>query len=559
VGSLTVSPGGGLRGKVALLTALVVLCVMVAMSAAGAYVFSREYGGALESRSLAIGKGLQLQLDRLLQYGLKLDTLVGFEEQCADVVKTYAGVEQAMVVGRDGIILFHSDAARIGQRLDDPQILSAVDAGGERVVRSSAQMAGTVAAVLPASARHGEQAGVVVVAFPERLIAEQTRRMWWQQMAVGAASLAGGLAILLLVLSAFVTRPVGRLIQAVERIQRRPLAEAQPVPIDSSDELGRFAASFNGMLAGLQRTTVSKLELERRNAEISLLSEMSHVLISALSVDEAYRLLPPFARRLFPGTDGELHIAAGGVLERRAEWRDARGEGARIDVALSSQGEALGELRLRFGEACMPGADERRLAGLMGEQLSFALGNLRLREALREQSVRDALTGLFNRRYLEETLERELARVQRKKLPLAIVMVDLDHFKRINDSFGHDAGDVVLRALAQRMQALLRGSDIVCRYGGEEFIMLLPESTAAAAATRAEELRAAVAGLALEHGGRPLGRVTLSAGVAGFPQHATSAGVLIAQADEALYAAKNGGRNRVVVARTAAPLQASAA
>jgi diguanylate cyclase (GGDEF)-like protein len=303
------------------------------------------------------------------------------------------------------------------------------------------------------------------------------------------------------------------------------------------------------MLDGLKRTTVSKLELERHNQEISLLSEMSHVLLSAMSLDEACRLLPPFGRRLFPGSEGALYIGTGAGLERRSEWSDVSGESARLHVALTSQGEALGELQLKFGDGRMPGSDERRLAGLLGEQLSFALGNLRLRDKLREQSVRDALTGLFNRRYFEETLEREVSRARRKSLPLAAIMVDIDHFKRVNDTFGHDAGDTVLRAVAQRMLSVLRGSDIVCRYGGEEFVLLMPDSTVAGALARAEELGESVARMRISHADRPLGRVTLSAGVAAFPEHAASGAELVARADEALYAAKESGRNRVAVSR----------
>jgi diguanylate cyclase (GGDEF)-like protein len=178
----------------------------------------------------------------------------------------------------------------------------------------------------------------------------------------------------------------------------------------------------------------------------------------------------------------------------------------------------------------------------MGEQLKASM------QTLAELSITDALTGLYNRRYLDETLRRELLRAERAKLPVAVIMLDVDHFKRFNDTYGHDAGDAVLRSLAGLMQKHARGGDILCRYGGEEFAMIMPEMSCAAAAQRAERLLEATRLLTVEHGGRPLGRVTLSAGVALFPDHGAEGPALLQAADSALYAAKKAGRDRVVVA-----------
>ena len=113
----------------------------------------------------------------------------------------------------------------------------------------------------------------------------------------------------------------------------------------------------------------------------------------------------------------------------------------------------------------------------LAEHLALAVANLKLRETLRTQSIRDPLTGLFNRRYMEESLERELRRTIRKKLPLALLMVDVDHFKHFNDTFGHEAGDEILRELARLFQSRLRAEDIACRYGGEEFVLILPDAS----------------------------------------------------------------------------------
>jgi diguanylate cyclase (GGDEF)-like protein len=174
-----------------------------------------------------------------------------------------------------------------------------------------------------------------------------------------------------------------------------------------------------------------------------------------------------------------------------------------------------------------------------------------LREKLREQAMRDNLTGLYNRHYVEEWFDLELRRAQRHGRPIAAIMLDVDHFKRFNDSFGHEAGDLVLREVAGALRRSTRGSDVASRYGGEEFLVLLPECRFDAALRKAEQLREEIAKLELHYDGRPLGPVTASLGVAAFPDHAKESEELLRHADEALYLAKQAGRNRVVAYATA--------
>ena len=175
-------------------------------------------------------------------------------------------------------------------------------------------------------------------------------------------------------------------------------------------------------------------------------------------------------------------------------------------------------------------------------------GALQLREQkLQEQAISDPLTGLYNRRYLNEFLPRELGRSGRNAVPVAVMLIDLDHFKRVNDSFGHEAGDIVLVAVGALLKEKVRGSDIACRYGGEEFALVLPETGEEPAARRAEDIRVAISNLGLSHARKPLGKVTASFGIALFPDHAQDTDALLRVADVALYAAKGAGRNRVVV------------
>lgn len=330
-------------------------------------------------------------------------------------------------------------------------------------------------------------------------------------------------------------------------------------------------------------------ELETRTREISLLNEMGDLLQTCLTPDEACAIAIQFARQLLPGSSGAicLFVESRGLLEALAVWGDLptgetmfapqecwglrrgrpyavpNGEAglvcahvrrplgaAYLCVPMMAQGEALGILHVRDAEGPTGGEppavrlteSKQRLVVAIAEHVALALANLRLRETLRSQSIRDQLTGLYNRRYLEDTLERELLRARRAARPVGVVLMDLDRFKAINDTHGHDAGDEVLKAVGQLFQAHLRAGDIVCRYGGEEFLFALPEMTLQATRDRAEEIRCAVKNLVLWHRGRVLGPVSVSAGVVVFPEHGIATAGLLHMADAALYQAKaNGG------------------
>jgi len=168
---------------------------------------------------------------------------------------------------------------------------------------------------------------------------------------------------------------------------------------------------------------------------------------------------------------------------------------------------------------------------------------------LRERSVRDHLTGLFNRRYMEETLERELLRASRKQLPLGIIMLDVDDFKRFNDTCGHAAGDAILRELGNMLLGHVRGEDMPSRYGGDEFIIVLPDASRVVTRERAERLCEYAKRFHLQFEGQTLEAVTLSLGVAVFPENGSNSAVVLRAADDALYRAKREGRCRVVVAQ----------
>jgi diguanylate cyclase (GGDEF)-like protein len=218
-------------------------------------------------------------------------------------------------------------------------------------------------------------------------------------------------------------------------------------------------------------------------------------------------------------------------------------------VPILAQGETLGILHFQAtDEAPQLEASELSFKTTFAAQVGLSIANIRLREALRTQSVRDALTGLYNRRYLEEVLEREVRRAARAAQSLGILMIDLDHFKSFNDTYGHEAGDAVLRETGLSLTKGIRAEDFVCRFGGEEFVVILPTADLEASRARGERLRSKMRELTILYQGKSLGIVTISVGVAAFPEHGTSPKELMASADAALYEAKRGGRDQVVVA-----------
>jgi|GEM_PF-2738128 diguanylate cyclase (GGDEF)-like protein len=190
----------------------------------------------------------------------------------------------------------------------------------------------------------------------------------------------------------------------------------------------------------------------------------------------------------------------------------------------------------------------RKLALITAEYLALSISNIRLHDQLYERTLRDPLTSLYNRRYMDEVLMKEVARARRTGTMLGGIMVDLDHFKSLNDTLGHDVGDQVIKAVARTLNTAVRVEDTVCRYGGEEFFILMTAGSIEDYMDRADDLRRQIAGLDVHWQGRSVGVITASLGVAGFPMHADTPEALVRQADQALYQAKKQGRNQVVCA-----------
>jgi len=370
-------------------------------------------------------------------------------------------------------------------------------------------------------------------------------------------------------------------------------AEPQPRDADARELLDGFVAQAAVAIRNArlyEQVRAAHERQERRARDLDLLTQMAEVLQACMTEDEAYALIAKVSGQLFSEDQGAIFVtsASRNLVEARSSWggfptdeyglfkpedcwalRRGRIHGAgdsatvvpcehvprpapagSLCVPLAAQGELLGVLYLGRQAGADPTAmvDERRqLAQTVAEQLGLAMGNLKLREMLRNQSIRDPLTGLFNRRYMEETLERELRRAERSQRPLCVAMLDLDHFKEFNDTFGHEAGDMMLSELGRLLRTTVRIGDVACRYGGEEFFLIMPELPAQSAEHRFDAIRQAVKRLFITHRGRSIPAVTVSAGIATFPEHGTAADELIRIADAALYRAKAEGRDRLVI------------
>lgn len=212
-----------------------------------------------------------------------------------------------------------------------------------------------------------------------------------------------------------------------------------------------------------------------------------------------------------------------------------------ICLPLLAHGEAIGTLHFQMiapGEVPQP---VLFTVNMFAEQVGLSIANISLREALRNQSIRDPLTGLYNRRYLEEMRERETRRAVRAEQGLGVLMLDLDHFKKFNDTYGHDAGDTVVRETASFLLESVRAEDIVCRFGSEEFLVIVPVADLKTTQNRAERIRSKLRELTVLHQGRSLGILTVSVGVAELPRHGTTPKELIEAAEAALYRAKKEG------------------
>jgi len=365
----------------------------------------------------------------------------------------------------------------------------------------------------------------------------------------------------------------------------RSLSQAEKERRRTEEELHEATTQLAGWVGAV----------EQRDSDINRIAEVGNLLQNCATPEEAYRVVARSAGQLFPARPGALYVMVppGELLDTVAVWGDPapaavfspeecwalrRGRPHIVEdtsagllcthlteplpagyvcVPLLAQGTSLGVLHLRGGPFDPTKHDgspqlllesEQRLAVTVADQIALALANLRLRETLRTQSIRDPLTGAFNRRYMEESLDRELRRAARRGYPIGVIMLDVDHFKRVNETAGREAGDALLRGLGEFLRARIRKEDIACRLDGGEFALIMPEATLDVARQRAEALRDGFKRLDVTQRGKPVEDASLSLGVAVAPQHGSTTEALLRSAGAALRRAKDGGRDQVTTA-----------
>ena len=401
-----------------------------------------------------------------------------------------------------------------------------------------------------------------------------------------------------------------RLLEVVQQFAVLDFTDQAPVG-DAGDDLDALAAGINMLGEELdgwnrdfhqrvdQRTTElnrSVRQLQRFNQQIRKLTEMSNLLQRADDRVKAFTVLGQCAPEIFADTSGAIYTYPHSPehAETATRWgphqarfpptirtddccalrhgRMHQGHdvdtvccdhlppgvaGRTLCVPFAVQGVIVGLLSIhdptnQQADDQAPGpavaSAHERLALAASEQFTLAVTNLELRNELRAQSINDALTGLYNRRYLDETLARELRRAHRTGTPVSVLMIDIDHFKNLNDTHGHAAGDVMLTKLAAALLNNIRSEDIGCRYGGEEFAVIMAGLDQTGAVERAEQIRNTFAAHEFTWNAQPLQRLTASIGVATSPQHGNTTDQLLNAADTALYRAKDNGRNRVETA-----------
>lgn len=527
-----------------------------------------------------------------------------------DLQSSIAGASPVVLLNRRGEILLSSDpqapllrphelAARLAAELDAtdrPLVQFEFELDGEDQEVTIAQ--------IPGLGPDRLAAWRVVAMQPEDFIRGPARRAMLQTLALLAAIIAVS-GYLGLRLARAQVQPIEQLAGVVRRIGAGDIGARADIH-SSNDEIEHLAQTFNTMATSLERERqmvertnqsleISNRTLDERNRRNQLLTEMIGLLQTVRDLDEAAQVLPRFLEPLFAPNTGALYIIKSSlnyldVLVRWGEtplvstfeitdcWGLRRGQPylaeqtdgalvcshvgantaahATLCVPMMAEGVTLGLLHLAYPQPAPDAATAqawRVNAQRVAEQLGLALANLKLRKQLHEQSVHDIQTGLYNRRFLEESLPRELARAERENYRVAVFMLDVDHFKKFNDSYGHEAGDAVLRALGRVIIESARASDLAYRFGGEEFTVALPRISPQQAREWADRFMQRVRGMEVKVGGLSLPRITVSMGLAFAPEHGTDPETVIQAADLALYEAKRAGRDRLVVYTTTAP------
>ncbi len=550
----------GLRARIILIASAVIVFAVAAITVAAGLDLSKDYARALQGRSLAIAKSLRVQLDRLLQYGIKLEELVGFEEQCTEVVRIYEGTRSAFVATPDGRILFHNNPARIGLKVEDPALLRALLDPTQTVVKTSFRSETFYAILEPVVSRTGDRLGAVIITIPTSHVTAAIRELAFYGLLVGLAVLAIAFIVLFGAISRFVTHPLGRLLEAVNRIRRGEADFTTRVRVRSTGEIGTLIDGFNSMLDHIEKRDAQLVSLEklsRSEASLAYAQQLARVGNWEWSAADGHIHWSPELFRIL-GVDPQAGPPTFHTFLSRLPDEEKQRAKAWIMSVLKQGGKHSREHRF-IGRDGSERAIYEQVEALHADGRAILVRGTVQDITERKETERkmhdlayyDSLTGLPNRALFKEQLARAIRVAERQQERLAVMFLDLDRFKQINDSLGHSVGDQLLKEVGKRLGACLRatdnvgrdrGDDAMARLGGDEFTVLLTELAQPEDAGKVAHRIVEALARPFSIDGQEL-FVSASLGIAVYPADGTDVDALLKSADVAMYSAKEQGRN----------------
>jgi diguanylate cyclase (GGDEF)-like protein/PAS domain S-box-containing protein len=538
-------------------------------------LFHTQYRQDLEQNGLVIAKTLAQQLERLLRLGIPLWELSGFEQQCRETVENNENVSYAMVVTLYGTPMFSSLPDGIKPEPIIAQTQSLIATGQEQVAQSKTGDELYIDAMVPVRQRDGTKVGMVVIGIPDTIVNTKLAGLIEVTMLIALGSLLLMLVLMVPFLNRLLFWPLRHLLQAIDDIRSSQHSFSQRVSVTGESEVGQLGNAFNELLSDLEYSQM-KINEHTRTLELQVEERTLELQQSLQSLNESNERFAGIAESsldaiIMLNDRGEV-VFWNSAAEKITGYSSYEVMGIEMHKLLIPP-EALDRYRKGYSNFIVNGigpyvgetievitwrkngeefSAEISVSALRIKDRWYAVGTLRditerkqMEAELEHLAIHDALTGLYNRGELERRLNDEIQRAKRYKRPLSLFMLDIDWFKNINDSYGHMAGDDILRSMAELLMVEVRTQDYVSRYGGEEFVIILPETTSDEGMELAHRLCNQIAGSRFCINGHGDLKVTVSIGVAGYPLHGDNLVCLLEAADMAMYAAKDAGRNQV--------------
>lgn len=543
----------GVKTRVVLISACAMLFAMGAIIVLSSYLFGREYREALQSRSVAIATSLKVQLERVLQFGIPLTDLVGFEDQCQEVVQSNEGINYAMVVDPAGRILFHSDPALQTRRLAHADLAAAARSGKQQFLSYTEADTRIFGVFVPITDSLGEPLGSIVVGFPKALITSKLTAIVALDLGLGLICLGVGIFVLLMALSALVTNPLVRLIDSIQAIRSNMKDLSRRVVGPGNGDFGKLAATFNDLMQDLQDTTVSKDALE---STLRVLEETENRYRRVVETSPSAIFIDCGGKLVFVNPAGVSLLGAkdpadlcGRPLLDFVESKARNWLRVRLKSLLNGI-QTIREQDIRFirVDGALRSVEITGIAFVYEGQPAVQVVVNDVTEA-RQKSAQlahlanhDVLTNLPNRSLLLDRLEQAISHAGRTDSMVAVLFMDLDRFKLVNDTQGHTAGDLLLQEVARSLESTLRKSDTVARFGGDEFVVVLGDIKKTEDVNHMATTIRSVLSQPFSIGGQEI-HVGSSIGISLYPRDGENSELLLRNADIAMYRAKELGRD----------------